>query len=199
MNRIVLKATDKVVSFPNAPEVPSLSNAELERLLKVARLREKVAKSAAAERSAVLLAEFEKQMASKYSFDQSEVWAKAHAAVTEVWETAAKLVAEECERLGIPERFAPSLSMPYWHSRGENAVKERRAELRKVAVTRVAAMEKQARTEIERKSSEVQIELLAHGMSLTARELLEQMPRVDELMPTLRVDEIETMLNPRLT
>jgi hypothetical protein len=50
--------------FQLGPREPTLSNAERERLLKVARLREKVGKSAAAERSARLLADFEQQLAS---------------------------------------------------------------------------------------------------------------------------------------
>jgi len=50
----------------------------------------------------------------------------------------------------------------------------------------------------ERLSSEVQIELLAHGMSPVALALLEQMPRVDQQMQALQVDEVESMLKPRL-
>ena len=176
---------------------PSLSNAERERLLKAARLREKVAKSAASARSLELMANFEQQLASNYSFDQDEIWAKAAQAAKAAVEAADGAIAEECERLGIPARFRPSLACQ-WYGRGENASKERRAELRKVAQTRIAANEKQALTEIQRISSEVQIELLAHGMSPTALALLEQMPKVDQQMPALQVREVESMLNPRL-
>jgi hypothetical protein len=147
---------------------PSLSNAERERLLKAARLREKVAKSAASARSLELMANFEQQLASNYSFDQDEIWAKAAQASKAAVEAADGAIAEECERLA---RFRPSLACQ-WYGRGENASKERRAELRKVAQTRIAANEKQALTEIQRISSEVQIELLAHGMSPTALALL---------------------------
>src|SRR5215472_6592158 len=111
----------------------TISNAERERLLKVARLREKVAKTVVAERSAVLLADFEQQLATIYSFDQSETWAKAVMAAKEACNAAQSAIAEECSRLGIPRRFAPNISHPSWYGRGENAVRERRAELRKVA------------------------------------------------------------------
>jgi hypothetical protein len=185
-----------VLKLPVAPP-NGLSNAERERLLKAARLREKVAKSAASARSAELIADFEQQLASVYSFDQDEIWAKAAQAAKTAVEAADSAIAEECERLGIPARFRPSLACQ-WYGRGENASKERRAELRKVAQTRIAANEKQARTEIDRISSEVQIELLAHGMSPTALALLEQMPKVDQQMPALQVQEVESMLNPRL-
>jgi hypothetical protein len=175
---------------------PSLSNAERERLLRAARLREKVAKSAATERSAKLMADFEQQLASVYSFDQQEVWAKAAQSIKEAVEAANRTIADDCEQLGIPERFRPSVAWG-WHGRGENASRERRVELRRVAQTRIAAIEKQARTEIDRISSEVQIELLAHGLSPTALALLEQMPKVDQLMPTLQVEEVEAMVTPR--
>jgi hypothetical protein len=185
--------------FQLHPTQPALSNAERERLLKVARLREKVAKSGAAERSARLLADFEQQMDSTYRFDSNEVWTKAVKAAEAACQIAEKAVDEECDRLGIPKRFRPRLGSAHWHGRGENAVRERRVELRRVAQTRIAAIEKAARQEIERISSEVQIELLAHGMSEHARQLLENMPKVESLMPTLQVEEIESSLKPRLS
>ena len=54
-------------------------------------------------------------------------------------------------------------------------------------------IEKHARSGLERISSEVQIELLAHGMSETALRLLEQLPKV-QLMPTLTVPEVDAVL-----
>ena len=55
-------------------ETASLTRAEREDLLRLARMRERVAKSGLAQRSAQLLAEFEQQMASEYSYDQDTVW-----------------------------------------------------------------------------------------------------------------------------
>jgi hypothetical protein len=182
--------------FPDP--APALSNAERERLLKVARLREKVAKSAASERSARLLADFEQQLASTYRFDSNEIWLQAVKAADDACAIAAKTIDEECERLGIPKRFRPRLYGAQWHGRGENAVRERRVELRRVAQTRIAAIEKKARQEIERISSEVQIELLAHGMSEHARQLLETLPKVDAMMPALQVEDIENAFKPHL-
>lgn len=175
---------------------PPLSNAERERLLKVARLREKVAKAAATERSAKLLADFEQQLASIYSFDTNEVWSKAVAVAKAAETQAGDAIDAECEQLGIPEKFRPGLAIN-WYGRGENASRERRVELRRVAQTRIQAIEKTARHEIERTYSEAQIELLAHGMSEYARQLLDKMPRVDEMMPALNVQEIEQSTGPR--
>ena len=172
---------------------PQLSNAERERLLKVARLREKVAKTAAGERATAMIADFEQQLASCYRFDQDVTWKAAHDAADQIVEEARRKIGDRCAELGIPERFASDLGLR-WYSRGENASKERRAELRKMA----AAIEKQARAEIERISSQAQIELLAHGLSPMAQALLEQLPQVDKLMSTLQVEEVEALRKPRL-
>jgi hypothetical protein len=185
--------------FQLAAGQPVLSNAERERLLKVARLRERVAKAAAAERSAQLMADFEQQLASIYSFDNNEVWAIAMKTANDACDAASKAVNEECEQLGIPKRFRPGITGPGWYGRGENAVRERRVELRRVAATRIAAIEKSARKEIERISSQVQIELLAHGMSELALKLLDKMPKVEAMMLPLQVDEIENSLKSRLS
>ena len=40
--------------------------------------------------------------------------------------------------------------------------------------------------------------MLAHGMSEHARLLLENMPKVEALMPSLQVEDIENSLKPRL-
>ena len=47
---------------------------EREDLQRLVRQRERVLKSAAKQRSADLIADFENQMGSEYSFDQDEVW-----------------------------------------------------------------------------------------------------------------------------
>ena len=50
---------------------------EREDLQRLIRQREKVQKSAAKERSAQLLADFENQMGAEYAFDDDAVWAEA--------------------------------------------------------------------------------------------------------------------------
>jgi hypothetical protein len=51
-----------------------MTKGEREDLQRLVRQREKVLKSAAKQRSADLLADFENQMGQEYSFDQDEVW-----------------------------------------------------------------------------------------------------------------------------
>ena len=105
-----------------------------------------------AERAAAMMADFEQQLASCYPFDRDATWKAAHDAADQIIEEARRKIADRCAELDIPERFAPDLGLRRY-SRGENASKERRAELRKIAVTRIAAIEKQARAEIAKQLS----------------------------------------------
>ena len=88
--------------------------------------------------------------------------------------------------------FAPQLLGPSWYQRGANAVASRRTELRRVATTRIAALEKGAKAEIERRSLEVQERIIVAGLaSAEARAFLDSIPAVDSLMPPLRLVELE--------
>jgi hypothetical protein len=89
------------------------------------------------------------------------------------------------------EEFRPSLRLG-WIGRGENLMKDRRAELRRVAQTKIAAIEAQAVAEIERQSVEVQTRLVAGSLgSASAVAFLEAMPGPAELMPALAVGDLE--------
>jgi hypothetical protein len=178
-------------------ETASLTKAERDDLLRLARMRERVAKSGLAQRSAQLLAEFEQQMASEYSYDQDTVWKAAAAAADLEVKKAKAQIAGRCRELGIPDRFAPGLHLS-WYDRGENAVGKRRTELRFVAKSRIAEIEKTARSTIERASLEVQTEILRTALgSASAVTFLERMPSVEQLMPPLAIAAIEQMLEPR--
>jgi hypothetical protein len=190
------KSVSSVTAKANG-EPAALTKTEREDLLRLARMRERVAKSGLAQRSAQLLAEFEQQMASEYRYDQDTVWkAAADAAGREVKAAQAK-IAERCRELGIPDRFAPGLHLS-WYDRGENAVGKRRTELRFVAKSRIAEIEKTARSAIERASLEVQTEILRTALgSSAAVAFLDRMPSVEQLMPPLAIAAIEQMLEPR--
>jgi hypothetical protein len=173
----------------------AMTRAETSDLLRLVRQRERLAKTTAAQRSAELLADFEKQLGSSYSYDSDETWKAAAEAANKAVAEAQAIIAERCQELGIPKEFAPGLSCA-WYGRGQNACKTRRAELRKMAGTRIAAIEKAARTEIERMSLEAQTAIVAHGLqSDAAKAFLEKMPPIAELMPTVRVSAIEAMIS----
>lgn len=175
-------------------EMSAMTSKDRESLLKVARLNEKVAKTAIRQRSAELLANFERDLAAEFSFNDDAVWAQAMASATEAVKAAQADIAERCRHLGIPKEFAPGITLG-WYGRGQNAVAARRAELRRVAVARIAAIEANARAEIERKSAEVQTSLIASGLSgEEARSLLSSLPAVDALMPVLSIADMERKL-----
>jgi predicted component of type VI protein secretion system len=174
-----------------------MTKSEREDLQRLVRQREKALKSAAAQRSAELLADFEQQLASVYHYDQQEIWAKAFSAAKAAAQDAVTTIASHCEALGIPAQFAPSLEL-YWTGRGQNAVAQRRDELRRVAKTRIAAIEKEACVKIELHSVDMQTRIIAFGLtSAAATEFLKSMPAVDALMPTLEFAKIQGMLESR--
>jgi hypothetical protein len=95
---------------------------------------------------------------------------------------------------GIPERFCPSLHLS-WYSRGENASGKRRAELRKVAESRIEALEKKARYDIDNWCVKTQAALIKDSLtSAQAAAFLEQMPTAEQLMPTLDASRIASLL-----
>jgi hypothetical protein len=173
-----------------------MTKGEREDLQRLVRQREKVLKSAAKQRSRELLANFENQMGQQYSFDQDEVWAEAvRMAKGEVGKANAR-IADRCAQLGIPQRFAPSLK-DVWFDRGENMLKERRAELRKMAQTRIAAIEQAAIVKIEMSCLEAQTSLALAGLtSDAARQFIEQLPSPEKLMPALSFAEVADETDP---
>src|SRR4051812_27363109 len=94
---------------------PRMTKGEREDLQRLVRQREKVLKSAAADRSAQLLADFENQMGAQYAFDDDAVWAEAKKTAQREVDKAQKLVAARCQELGIPAQFAPSLHLNWVH------------------------------------------------------------------------------------
>jgi hypothetical protein len=169
-----------------------MTRREREDLAALVRRREKVAKTAAAQRAAELLADFEAQCAARYAYDEDATWRAITEEAQRVVQEADAAIAARCRELGIPPRFRPGLQVS-WHGCGENAVAERRAELRAVAKTRIGALEKQARTKVERQSVELQTQLVAGGLaSAAARAFLDAMPTPAALMPPLDVRALES-------
>lgn len=114
-----------------------------------------------------------------------------------VFEDAEKTVEARCRELGIPEEFAPSMSLS-WYGRGENAVAMRRAELRRAARSKIDALEKEARVKIERMSLEAQTQIIATGLETdTAKTFLENLSMVDEAMPSIDAEQIHALVDAR--
>src|SRR5262249_22382298 len=147
--------------------------------------REKVLKSAASLRSAELLADFEGQMGQAYDFDEDEVWEQAIKAAEAVVAEAQRKVHMRCRELKIPDRFAPKLEVG-WYGRGENALVGRRKELRRMAETRIAAIEQKAVVDIELSCLKAQEQLAVAGLtSDAAQRFVDALPSIEVLMPKL--------------
>jgi hypothetical protein len=169
----------------------TITRYEREDLQRLVRQREKVLKSAAKQRSAELLADFENQMGQRYSFDQDETWDKARKLAQGVVDKAQEQVARRCRELGIPDRFAPSLSLR-WHDSGyENTLRRDMDRLRRMAQTQVAAIEAKAIVQIETSCLEAQTALAIVGLtSDAARLFVDKLPKIEALMPALSFREV---------
>jgi hypothetical protein len=164
---------------------------EREDLERLSRDRERLAKAAADQRAAELRADFQRQLAATYSFDQDSVWKEAMRVADEAVSHAQRVIADRCEELGIPASFAPGLNL-YWHGRGENAIKDRRAELTKVAYTRIEALAKDAKLKIGLAASEIRVQLLSGSLETDEAKLfLRAMPTPEEMMPKIELRELE--------
>jgi hypothetical protein len=170
-----------------------MTKTERSELGQLIRKRERVMKSQAAERAALMLAEFDAQSARIYSFDDDEIWEKATREARKIVGDSNAKIKTRCRELGIPSEFAPSLDLG-WYARGQNAVASRRTELRRMAKSRIDAIECEACTKIERRSLEAQTEVIANGLeSAAAREFLEKMPSLESLMPQVDAKEIKRL------
>jgi hypothetical protein len=169
----------------------AMNKTEREDLQRLVRQHEKVMKSAARQRSSELLADFENQMGQEYSFDQDETWAQAAAAAQHLVKQCQDQVAARCRELGIPERFAPGLTVDWRHRGYENLIEKRRSELRRMAQTRIAAIEQKAITEIEISSLKAQEALAVAGLSSSAaKTFIENLPTIETLMPALSFEAV---------
>lgn len=166
-----------------------MSKTERDELSRLLRARSRLAKSVIDQRVAELLADAERQLATEYKIDD-DAWRHLTAAATQAVKSADAELARTCHALGIPQEFRPSLSVSWW-KRGENAWKERRAELRRVVQTRLDAMAREARVVIESKVLEGLTMLAAGALkSAEAREFLASMPTVEMLMPALDISAL---------
>jgi hypothetical protein len=172
----------------------SLTRGERTDLLSLARKREKVAKTQVDARAAELLADFERQMASIYEYDDDDTWAQAMEGATKALAAADEVIKKRCKQLGIPMEYRPGVGIS-WLGRGQNAVAQRQGELRRVAKTRIKQIAESAKHRIEAESANVQESILTTGLGEEARAALAGMPTPEQLMPLLDVIELENAVS----
>jgi len=171
-----------------------LSRTETHDLGMIIKDRAKVLQAHAQEQAAACMADFEAKLAAIYSFDDDDVWRKAHDRAATIAEECRKEIAARCAELGIPKTFAPDLAVS-WLGRGENALAGRRNELRRVAKTSIEAMTKAAITRIEKQSLDLRTQVVAMGLlSDEAKLFLESLAPIEESMRMLDFSEVERKL-----
>lgn len=175
----------------------SLTRAERTDLQRVARMRAKVARNGIDAAKAHRLAELERELQALYKVDH-EAWAELTSQIVQDVARVDAEVAKRCEALGIRPEFRPMLYAG-WAQAGENASKERRAELRRLAALELDAMGKAAKQRIDAAELETVTAIVAVGMTSEARELLEAMPTVEALIPSLDVAALESKAGKRET
>jgi len=175
----------------------TMTKGEREDIQRLIRQREKVLKSAAKQRSAELLADFENQMAAEYHIGDDPVWEElAKAAEIEVGKIKVKLAAR-CRELGIPAQFAPKLSLNWQHKGWSNALEERVKELRTSAKAEIEALERKAIVQIETASVDAQTQIAIAGLtSDAARIFVQQLPTVETLMPLISYQQLAGEADP---
>lgn len=167
-------------------EPRKLSRNETHDLGMIIKERAKVLKAHIAHQAAVCLADFEEQMAREYSWDEDEVWKEAVEDFKKAAEAAQEIIERRCRERGIPAAFAPGIGFS-WHGRGQNAVKDRRSELRRAAEARIDAMSKEAAMRIEREALDLRTQVVAMALlSAEATKFLQSMATVEEAMPRLQ-------------
>ena len=171
-----------------------ITKGERDSLLQVARLRARVAKDQVAASAAKLRADFERQLDAHYPWDSDETWREMAELMERTKREAQAKVAARSRELGIPEWAAPSIGW-YWRSQGQQALNERKVELRKLATSQIDAMAKTAKSKIDQTSLGIQTELYKSGLtSEAAKAFLESMPTPEALMPAVDIAALEAKL-----
>lgn len=168
----------------------SMTKAERTDLARLARAQGRLRKSGVEARQAELIAQLEEDLAAEFQPNDPR-WDDVATAAQEAVKEADRIIAERCAELGVRPEFRPGLSLS-WFSRGQNADSKRRAELRKVGQTRIAALGKAAKLKIDEDVLNRETTLIAGSLTTEeARQFLAAMPTLEALMPPLTVAEIE--------
>lgn len=174
-----------------------MTKAERDDLIRLIKQRERVAKTAAEQRSAAMLAEFEQSVSKLHSWSNDDVWRLAVEASVEAARKANEEINKRAAELGIPEEFRPKLAYS-WQRRGDNELATRRTELRRLAQAEITALEKVARVQIEQASVQAQTEIIANGLSSEdAIAFFNKLPAIETMMPVLDVTVIQAKLADR--
>ena len=167
-----------------------MTNADRQALIRIAKARAKQAEREAETHEKILIVEVLDLMTAEYSA-RDELWSDAVAIAEEAAAKANTQIQLRCAELGIPPKHAPQLELG-WRSRsGEFINRDRRAELRKLAEDKAAAVTKTAKTAIQASAIDIEERLVLGGLqSDEARAVIASMPTVADLMPALSLEDL---------
>jgi hypothetical protein len=172
-----------------------VNRTESAELAAIVKRRFRVMRAELEQRKAEAFAEFEAQMATSYEASDRR-WAHIVARAKEAHQAAEDEIAKICADEGIPEKWAPSLRLSWW-GRGENEVPKRRAELRKVAATRLEAQVRAGKLALERRETELLTDLAVGALeSDEAQNFLRGIPSAAALVPGAALAEVEAEVLP---
>jgi hypothetical protein len=168
----------------------AMTRAERVDLQRLVRQREKVLKSAAKQRSAELIADFENQMGSEYSFDQDETWAEAQKVAEREVKKAQALIAARAASLVsliVSRRTSRCVGTAEAMTTLSTSGRSNCAAWRR----QFSAVEQKAIVKIETSCLDAQTKLaLAGCTSDMATGFVKSLPAVESLTPRLSYDEI---------
>jgi len=167
-----------------------MSRTERMDIIRVAKLTAKQAERELETQEAVIRSEIEDQLTAEFERHDA-LWAEAIILAEEATAKANAHIREQCAALGIPPKEAPQLH-GVWSSRGPSySDRCRRAELRKLAETRAAALTKMGKTTIQRWLVDEEKRLLEGGLtSREAQQTIASIPTVEKLMPAITLDDL---------
>lgn len=166
-----------------------MTKGERDALLSLVKKRERVLKTAAEQREAEMISEFEAQVSAIHGWDTEEVFRQVVETGNAEIKRLNEVVDARCDELGIPKEFRPKLYIT-WDARGESGFRERRAELRRKAKAHAAKVRAQADTKIEAMALAAQTDLLSTGLtSDTAKTFLASLSDIKDLMPAPSADD----------
>src|SRR3954467_15184013 len=102
-----------------------MTKSEREDLQRLIRQRERVQKSAAKERSAQMLADFENAMGAIYQPEDDPVWEQLMSIAHHEVDKVQQQLVVRCQELGIPNQFTPGCDLRWRHRGYGNALAER--------------------------------------------------------------------------
>lgn len=167
-----------------------MTRGDRQNLIGIVRRRAKLADRDVESRAAILLAEVMNDITAEYAA-QDRLWRDAVAIAEDAAAKANAQIEARCAELGIPPGKGPKLGLGWAARCSEYADTKRRAELQKLAKSRLDALTRTAKAEIAARAIAVEETLIVGGLqSDAAREMAESLPSPEQLMPALRLEDL---------